>query len=726
MIGKSILHYQVLSKVGSGGMGVVYAARDTRLGRIVALKALLPEKSRDPKRRQRFLREARAAAALNHPNIVNIYDIGSDQLGSDEQVEFIAMELVTGSSLDELMKRGLLPMADIQSYASQIARAMVAAHAAGVIHRDLKPANIMVTTEGAVKLLDFGLAQLNPLLAIEEADTASNLTELGAAVGTIQYMSPEQARGETVDERSDIFSLGVVMYEMAAGVKPFQAASTFGVLHAISYTEPKPIGECREQTPAGLCEIIAKCLKKNRAERYPDMRSLAAALHAVILEASNPTAPRNQIAKRYRWPAAAVAVLILALAFSPLGRRAWRQFQGSGVAESMQLPGDNAEWTRRGHSYLFRYDQAGNVDKAIESFNKVLQSDRDSAAAYAGLGEAYAQKYAENPDPQWLRLALSNASRAVQLNDLLAEAHLSMAQAQLRSEKFQDAERESRRALELDPGNADAELRLGESLAAQDRVPEAEASYRKLLQTHPQDWRGYHYLGALFYKMDRYEEAVAAFQQASKLAPGNAAVYRLMGAAYQMLDRDTEAAEALQKALAIRPTPYVLTNLGTVFYNSGRYLDAASAYQRAINTGANDYLLWGNLGDAYRFTPGNEAKAQQAYQQALRLLKQQMTANPGNPNLGCTMAEYLAKSGHKEEAWQAVQRYRNEPKLQSQSLFRLGQASELCGHREQALQQLGKAVRLGLPTRVIRTDPDLLALRSDPGYHTLVVTLKKE
>ena len=725
MIGKSILHYQVLSKLGAGGMGVVYAARDTRLGRMVALKALLPEKSRDPKRRQRFLREARAAAALNHPNIVNIYDIGSDQLGSDEQVEFIAMELVTGSSLDELMKRGLLPVADILSYASQIARAMVAAHAAGVIHRDLKPANIMITPEGTVKLLDFGLAQLNPLLAIEEADTASNLTELGAAVGTIQYMSPEQARGETVDERSDIFALGVVMYEMAAGVKPFQASSMFGVLHAISYNEPKPINQCREHTPAALCDIIARCLKKNREDRYPDMRSLAAALDTV--DAASTAAPHKPIAKRYGWIAAAFAVLVLALAFSPLGRRAWRQFQGSGFAESMHLPGDSAEWTRRGHAYLFRFDQAGNVDKAIESFEKALQSDRESAAAYAGLGEAYAQKYAENRDPHWLRLALSNAARAIQLNDLLAEAHLSMGQAQYRSEKFQEAERESRRALELEPGNADAELRLGESLAAQDRVKEAEACYRKLLQTHPEDWRAHHYLGALLYKVDRFDEAVAAFQQAAKLAPDNAAVYRLMGAAYQMLDRDTEAAEALQKALAIRPTPYVLTNLGTVYYSGGRYLDAASAFQRAINTGANDYLLWGNLGDAYRFTPGNEAKANQAYQQAIRLVKEQMDSAAGaNPDLGCRLASYLAKSGHKEEAWQAVERYRNEPKLQSMSRFLLGQASELCGHREQALEQLGKAVRLGLPTRVIRSDPDLLALRSDPGYHTLVLTSKKE
>jgi serine/threonine-protein kinase len=420
-----------------------------------------------------------------------------------------------------------------------------------------------------------------------------------------------------------------------------------------------------------------------------------------------------------------LALLLVVLALSPIGRRAWSSFRSGSVAQSIGLPGESAQWIRRGQAYLFRYDQAGNVDKAIESFQNALHSDSESAAAYAGLGEAYVQKYIENPDPQWLRLARSNASRAVQLNELLADTHVSMGMVQLRSGKSEDAEREFRRALDLEPGNAEAALRLAQSLAAQGRAKDAEDSYRKLLKSHPDDWRAHHYLGALLYEKNRYEEAIACFQQAAKLAPDNAGVYRLLGSAYQMLDRDAEAAESLQKALAIRPTPYVLTSLGFVYYYSGRYVDAASAFQRAITTGANNYTLWGNLGDAYRFTPGNEPKAKEAYQQALHLLKQEMDANPGNPNLGCTKAEYLAKSGQKEEAWQAVQRFGNEPKLQPNSLFKLGVAAELSGHREQALAQLGNAVRLGLPARIIQNDPDLLALRSDPGYHTLVLAQVK-
>src|ERR1700736_1859709 len=165
MIGEPLLHSQLLAKIGEGGMGIVYSALDKRLGRTVALKVLPPGKSKDPKRRQRFLREARAAAALNHPNIVAVYDIGTHR-----DIDFIVMELVAGSSLHRLIREGPLPLPDVLSYSFQIAKALAKAHAAGVVHRDLKPGNVMITDEGSVKLLDFGLAQLNPVLTIADAD----------------------------------------------------------------------------------------------------------------------------------------------------------------------------------------------------------------------------------------------------------------------------------------------------------------------------------------------------------------------------------------------------------------------------------------------------------------------------------------------------------------------------------------------------------------------------
>lgn len=707
-------------------MGIVYSALDTRLGRTVALKVLPPEKSRDPKRRKRFLREARTAAALNHPNIVCIYDIGSDQ-GND----FIAMELVTGLSLDAMMKRGLAPVPDVLSYAFQTALALARAHAAGVVHRDVKPSNIMITEEGSVKLLDFGLAQLNPVLAAGEEETASAITELGAALGTLQYMSPEQARGEHVDERSDIFSFGAVLYEMAAGAKPFRAASTFAVLQAIAYAQPKPIGECRDGgIPPQLCAIISKCLQKDREARYQSMQAVADELGSVPGRRLDTSAQSGWVlpaaAPKYNWkPLVWIAGGLLAAALlfglSPYGRRSWHQFRSSGQLSSI-LPVEAAEWRRRGHAYLLRYDKAGNVDHAIECFQKALEEDHDNAAAYAGLGEAYAQKYAENRDPQLLRQARSHASRALQLNDLLAGAHVSMGTVNIRAGQFQDAERELRRAVELEPKNADGQLRLAESLAAQNRAKDAEAGYRKLIQTDPNDWRAYHFLGALLFDNGRYEDAIASFQKAIQLAPDNPAIYRIMGVAYHRLDRDPEAAETLQKALAIRPTPYVLTNLGTVYYYEGRYLDAVSAYERAITNGANDYSIWGNLGDAYRFTAGNQAKATEAYGHAIQLVREQLSAGPDSPELRSRLATFLAKTGEKQRAMEAIRQCENSPKLDPTSMFHLGIASELCGRRDAALEWLGKAVKAGFGMKEIQNDPDLVALRRDPGYHRLVVS----
>jgi serine/threonine protein kinase/Flp pilus assembly protein TadD len=742
MIGESILHYQVLAKIGEGGMGIVYSALDARLGRTVALKVLPPGKSNDPKRRQRFLREARAAAALNHPNIVGIYDIGHDH-----GVDFIAMELVAGRSLYQLMRRAQLPLSEILSYSSQIASALAKAHAAGVVHRDLKPGNVMITDEGSVKLLDFGLAQLNPVLTVadaglqEETATESAITEMGVAVGTLQYMSPEQARGETVDKRSDIFSFGVLLYEMLGGSRPFHASSAVALLHAIGYDQPKPIAELRGDIPAGLQEIVSRCLQKQPEARFGSMEPVATALRTMvrdsedgsarsggpILDPPSTPAPPQRSWKRYGWiTAAALAAVAIIGGLSPPGRRVWQSFRGSRFASAVHLPSGAAEWNRRGQAFLFRYDKAGNVDQAIESFQQALQQDRDNAAAYAGLGEAYAYKHEENQDPQWLRLAKSNASRAVQLGELLADAHVSMGYALSEALDYPNAEREFRRAIELEPSNADALRLLGYCLDREKRPKEAGQLYGTLIQKHPDDWRAYHYLGGLLYRTGRYEEAISAFLKASSLAPDNASVYRILGLAYHMLDRDAEATEALQKALAIRPYPSVFTNLGAVYFYEGRYLDAMSAFQRAISSGANSYGNWGNLGDAYRLTPGNESKAREAYSHAIQLVEAQLSKTPDDTSLRSDLAALLAKNGQKERAQREIQRAQSSSKLDGPSLFQLAIASELTADRPNALELLGKAVKSGFGLKRIQNEPDLIALRRDPGYHRIVLAPAKE
>jgi serine/threonine protein kinase/Tol biopolymer transport system component len=279
MINQTISHYRIIGQLGSGGMGVVYEAEDLNLGRKVALKFLPPELSRDQNALDRFLLEARTASALNHPNICTIYAVEKAGEGADAQ-SFIAMELLEGQNLDHRIYSGALQVGQLLDIAIQLADALDAAHAKGIIHRDIKPANIFLTQRGQVKVLDFGLAkltrpdlQMSTIGATQDSPQA-NLTSPGATVGTISYMSPEQARGEELDTRTDLFSLGTVIYQMATGKLPFSGATSAVVFHAILELDPVSAVQLNGALPPKLQEIIEKLLEKDRDLRYQSAADL--------------------------------------------------------------------------------------------------------------------------------------------------------------------------------------------------------------------------------------------------------------------------------------------------------------------------------------------------------------------------------------------------------------------------------------------------------------------
>src|SRR5215469_6971477 len=279
MINQTISHYRIIRQLGSGGMGVVYEAEDLTLGRKVALKFLPPRLSSDPNALNRFLFEARAASALNHPNISTVYAVENARGANGEPQSFIAMELLEGQNLAEKLVPGPLPTDRLLDIAIQLADALVAAHAKGIIHRDIKPANIFITNSGQVKVLDFGLAKLaRPEMELETIgatqDSPADLTSPGATVGTVAYMSPEQARGEELDIRTDLFSLGTVLYQMSTGKLPFSGATSAIVFHGILQLDPTPVQQLNPDLPARLDEIIAKLLEKDRDLRYQSAADL--------------------------------------------------------------------------------------------------------------------------------------------------------------------------------------------------------------------------------------------------------------------------------------------------------------------------------------------------------------------------------------------------------------------------------------------------------------------
>ncbi len=289
MIGETVTHYRIVDKIGEGGMGVVYRAEDTRLGRPVAVKFLSLRLLEDAVAVERFQREARAASSLNHPHIAAIYDIGKHN-----NLPFLVMELLDGSTLRRRCSGKPLPIDLLLEYAVQAADALDAAHSAGIVHRDIKSANIFVTDRGQVKILDFGLAKLTEphLISDQYAQTTiaqapAQATETGQTMGTPTYMSPEQARGETIDKRSDLFSFGVVLYEMATGREPFTGRTPALIFDAILRQTPTRPSEINPHVPAELDHIIYKALEKDRDLRYQTAAELRADLKRLKRESDS-------------------------------------------------------------------------------------------------------------------------------------------------------------------------------------------------------------------------------------------------------------------------------------------------------------------------------------------------------------------------------------------------------------------------------------------------------
>ena len=271
MIGTTLLHFRITDKLGEGGMGEVWLAEDIRLGRTVALKILPPAHAESDDRRRRFEDEARGASALNHPGIAHIYDVGEA-----DGIHFIAMEHVDGEGLDQRMARAPLTTSEIVDLGGRLAGALAAAHGQGVTHRDIKPSNLMITQEGRLKVLDFGLAKLRPALGGGGGEaTTQTMTQPGVVMGTVQYMSPEQALGKEADHRSDLFSAGVVLYEMTTGRLPFRGSTPTETITEIVRSEPEPVSELSPVTPPELERIIRKCLEKDASRRYQSARELA-------------------------------------------------------------------------------------------------------------------------------------------------------------------------------------------------------------------------------------------------------------------------------------------------------------------------------------------------------------------------------------------------------------------------------------------------------------------
>jgi non-specific serine/threonine protein kinase len=591
VIGETTSHYRVLESLGKGGMGEVYLAEDLRLHRRVALKMLRAEALGDDEAGARLLREARAASALNHPNIAVIYEIDEVER-AEGKVRFIAMEYVAGQTLSEAAGGAAVSLDTLLDWAGQVADALGEAHSRGIVHRDVKPSNVIVTASGRVKILDFGLAKRQVLPGEDDSTWSRDPTRLsaeGALVGTLAYMAPEQALGQETDGRADIFSLGVVLYEMLSGRPPFAGRNAVQILDALLRQDPPPL-EARLDDPRlpRLEAVLRRMLAKDPGERHPTMAEVAADLEAVR-QGSGPASVVSAPGSR------GVAVL----SFANLTANGEDDWLGTGIAETVTadlrgVEGLTVISRERVHETLRRLGKAGDrgddlvavrVGREVGArwvLTGALQRSGDAVRVTARLVEVATGQIASTVKIDGrlsqifelqdrivrelsasLRLAPSAPERLADEETQVVEAYEAFSKGvmNLRLESYETLDRAVslfERAIRLDPSYARAHLELGSSYAA-------KADYLAVPELH--------------------ERALVSLRRALELRPGMVRAWREVGGALLALGRDDEAIDMIRRALELDPEDAgALGSMGrALFIGRAQFSEAADLFDRALS-----------------------------------------------------------------------------------------------------------------------------------------------
>lgn len=860
---RALSKYNIIEKLGAGGMGDVYKAEDPVLLRIVAIKVLSKRHPDGLSAKTRFVQEARAASAINHPNIVTIYETGE----TDDHA-YIVMEYVEGRTLRDLIASRLLTSDAILNITRQVCDAMAEAHSRRIIHRDIKPENILLTNRNQVKLVDFGLAKTLAALGRESdgPTVIERLTESGAVVGTLSYMSPEQLRDESLDERTDLFSFGIVLYEMITGRLPFAGVNSFEVAASILKDEAMKIARLPADMPYSMNRVVMRLLEKERAKRYSSFTELMQDVEPLIRLSARDTSlnKKPEVTAKAQPPAAApwlqsnhpregesysaqsaspdrfapkeiksrVALkafappTLLVLPLEPVGSGDDSAFVGIGLAHAIttdlakisglsvlsksaragraqeaaggvrelarelgatillegevmrsgqmigvmarltdvesgrviwgaQYRGDAAdlfsiqdavcesvaaalkvsvstevrnrmarpattnidafEFYSKGRTFIERSDIGENTNFAIQMFDEALKLDDDFALAYAGLGEAYWQKYQDTSDNVWVEQAIAASGHALALDPHQAPVHVSLGIIYHGTGKLDKAIEEFERAIELQPLNSDAYKWLGRCYTTRGEMDRAVGYFEKAIEIRPGYWDNYNKLGFCYYIFGRYSDAAEEFRRVIRIQPDNYQGYDNLGGVYLFMGRYEDAAAMHRRAIEIYPNGVSYTNLGTAYFYLERYEQAIAAYNAAAELDPRDEVLFRNLGDAY-LRVGKQQEAEAQFDRAMKLINGHLSVNAEDARMLADLAICQAKLNRKEEALENIERAIALEPRNTTLMYEQAVVYALTGRTEEAIKHLGRALAHGYSRAEAERDPDLDVLRDKPDY----------
>jgi serine/threonine protein kinase/tetratricopeptide (TPR) repeat protein len=617
MVGETISHFRILEQLAKGGMGLVYKAEDLRLRRTVVLKMLLEEELENEEARARFLREAQAASALNHPNIATIYE--ADEVECDgKRYSFIAMEYVQGKSLKELV--GELSIEETVDIVMQIADALASAHDLGIIHRDIKPANIILDDQGRVKVLDFGIAKFT--LPLSEGATQSTgqteliLTTPGSIIGTFNYMSPEQAYGHEVDQRTDIFSLGVLFYELFAGITPFAGNTPIAVADAIIHSNPQPVTRYNPQVTADLERVLLRMLEKDCALRYQDLRAvyfdldavrrgnpilLSASTYESILDDSGQRVIQVITGNDIRTDEIPGGTSVAVMSFSNITKNPDDDWMGTGIGETVTSDLKKIE----GITVIGRE----RISEVLHRLKPIHQSDLDDELA-RGVGKEVGahwiicggfQRFGEmvRITSRVVDVTTGEVLKTVKIDGKMSEifelqdkiVYEFMRNANINLRRSQRQEIQQRDTKLFVAYEAYSKGRLNLFAHTRQSIDEAIRYFERAISLDPIYARAYVSLGyalsikaQYLNKPELFESAIAQIQKANSLRPLKADEYSELGLALLAMGRDDEAINSIRRGLEVDPNVAGLhTVLGRAqFIGKGDFSEAASSFEKAL------------------------------------------------------------------------------------------------------------------------------------------------